>query len=45
MSIKGHAMTVLKKGLISGNELVEEFSSQNSNTEVFFLFDPTPGWV
>jgi len=41
MTIKGHAMTVLKKGLISGNELVEEFSSQEKSS----LFDPTPGRV
>lgn len=40
---KGHAMADIKHGLMSGEELVKEFSTNHAKTNVFFVLDDTPG--
>ena len=41
----GHVMKVVKNGLTSGDEIANEFSSNHSNTKVFFAVDSKPGTV
>ena len=40
---KGHTMSPVKHGLMSGDELVEYFSTSHSSTKVFFVLDSRPG--
>lgn len=39
---KGHAMVNIHSGLMSGDELVNEFSTAHSATKIFFVLDPCP---
>lgn len=42
-SEKGHAMPDIKHGLMSGEELVVEYSTNHAKTNVFFVLDNIPG--
>lgn len=40
---KGHVMSVVKKGLMTGEEIAKEYSSNYANTKVFFVLDSKQG--